>query len=77
VDVGLGDEVTEVGCDDVIAVVLFFFVSVLVFLFGGLGVIVLGLGIWCVGFPFFEDGLEFGFGAEETDAFAAITHSWF
>ena len=63
-DVGLRDEVAEVGRHDACFVLI-------------LGVGLFGIGVWGVGFPFFEDGAQFVFAAEEADALAAVAHAGF
>jgi len=66
VDVGLDDEVAELGGHD--AVVLDCRGCVLVGL-------VFVFGVWIAGFPFLEDGEEFCFAAEESDAVPTIAHA--
>ena len=36
-----------------------------------------GFGVGVLGFPFFEDGAQFGLGAEESDSLAAVAHAGF
>jgi len=66
VDVGLDDEVAELGGHD--AVVLD---RRGCFIVGGIFV----FGVWGFGFPSLEDGAEFGFAAEEADAVPAVAHA--
>ena len=84
VDVGLGDEVAEVGGYDG---GLFAGIVVVVVFVGGVGdggggvAWVLGIGIFVrvrrFGFPFFEDGAQFVFAAEEPNTLPAIAHAGF
>jgi len=69
VDVGLDDEVAELGRHD--AVVLdrrACLIVGVVFVFGN-------VRVGSVGFPFLEDGAEFVFAAEEADAVPAVAHA--
>jgi len=66
VDVGLDDEVAELGRHD--AVVLD---RRGCFIVGGIFV----FGVWGFGFPSVEDGAEFVLAAEETDAVPAVAHA--
>jgi len=75
VDVGLGDEMAELGDEDVV-----FFIVVALDIWVGVEhirvsvVVVVGIGL--LGFPFFENVTQRLFAAEEPYPLSSIAHAW-
>lgn len=74
-DVGLDDEMTKLRGDD--AVGRRSRSWDLGFLSTGWFRVGVGVGFGRIGFPFFENGAELGFTADESDPLAAVAHAWF